>query len=91
MRFKKLKAVLATILSLGMLFPFANAFAENYGIIYDGGEPLSAENIQIDPDLLSGLTRVGYGANAKFTLSDSPLWKKAYIMALRLIHQVVIK
>ena len=78
MKFGRIGTATVTVL-LGVFLQSTNVFAENYGIEYIGGEPLSADNVRIEPDLLSGLTRVGYGKGVQLTLSDSSLWKSAYI------------
>ena len=74
-RFKSLAAIFV----LAVLFvPSFNAFAANpYGINYEGGEPLSENNVQIAPEMINGTTRI-IGNSGRTELNLPTKWEKGY-------------
>ena len=70
----KIKTILITLITAFLLAP--NTFAANpYGINYEGGEPLSENNVQIKPEMINGLTRLTSTKGEKgIEFSDSDKW-----------------
>ncbi len=58
----------------------ANVFAANpYGINYTGGSPLSASNVQIEPELIDELTPlISFSGSTITTSSSSDRWEEGY-------------
>ena len=79
---KKGTVLAASALSVASaILPMAGVFAaSNYGIEYSGGEPLSASNVTIDPDLIDGLTELINASNDSVTVSNSSKWLDGYIL-----------
>ncbi len=59
--------------------PFVSA-VNPYGIEYTGGEPLSAENVQIDPDLVEDLTTLMQVDDISVVPSNSERIQQGYII-----------
>lgn len=78
---KKHKILAASALSIASaILPAMGAFAvENYGIVYSGGEPLSASNVKIDPDLLDSLTPLVTYTGLTAKASSSNKWQDGYL------------
>ena len=74
------KSILSLFLvAISTFFQVTNVFAEGgYGIVYQGGEELSGENVTIDPDLIHGLTHLlGRGTISNLP-NDATRWESAY-------------
>ena len=83
MKNKKLRIILATAMFFGASTLSPGVFADNYGIVYQGGEVLGEDNVTIDPGLIKSLTpllRHGYSTN---TPNGSTRWKSAYVKEIR--------
>lgn len=69
---------LATLL-MGASLSAPSAFAANqYGITYSGGAPLSASNVQIDPTLIGNLTTLMQSSGVEVGFSNSSRWQTGY-------------
>lgn len=78
---KKVKKIVAatTVAFLSTQLGGANVFASNiYGINYDGGAPLSADNVNIEPELLSEVVPLlnANGVSTTPTIPES--WEEGY-------------
>lgn len=80
MKWNKNGLVAALIMGVATLAPF-RAFAVNpYGIEYAGGEPLGADNVQIDSTLVDGFTPlIVMDERTTLEFSDSEKWEEGYI------------
>ena len=75
--FKKPSVAMLALLGLSLASP--SAFAESpYGMDYAGGEPLSADNVQINSELIGELSVI-VGTNKQISFSDSELWQQGYL------------
>lgn len=64
---------------MAILFSPPSFAANPYGINYDGGDPLGENNVQIEPELISGLSPIiEKNDGAKLVFSNSSLWQNGY-------------
>lgn len=80
----KIKKLMAAVLpALGVVVSTSSAFAANpYGIQYSGGEPLSSSNVQVNPELLEGLTPlIKWETSNDIVFSNSRLWENGYMLS----------
>lgn len=80
MKNKNIKIMGAALAVAGSVLSGASAFADNpYGIEYTGGEPLGANNVQIDPTLVNSLTPLLDGENVRAYPLNPEDWREGYI------------
>ena len=80
MKTKHNKSILTTLALASTLLASSAAFAVNpYGMEYTGGEPLGADNVQIEPGLIDSLAPIiRINDDKELTFSDSDLWQDGY-------------
>ena len=75
-KFKKL----AILLAIAYIVPSSIAIASNaYNIEYEGGAPLGADNVHIDPTLVNSLTTLMQMDDVTVRSSASNLWKNGFV------------
>lgn len=73
--------ILAAAPLVGAALIGPNTFAANpYNIEYSGGQPLGADNVQINPTLINDLSPLLSRINNKSDLSDASKWESGYMM-----------
>ena len=77
---KTIKIGTLALAVVGLLTQSTNALAINpYGIVYSGGQELGVNNVQIEPNLVEGLTPlIVSDNNLKVGVSDSSRWEVGY-------------
>ena len=79
MKNKSIRSLVAAAILASASLSAPGVFAANpYGIVYSGGEPLSASNVQIDPTLINGLTTLMKSPGVGVELSNSTRWQDGY-------------
>lgn len=80
MKNKKTRILAVSLAATGVLLCSPGAFATNeYGMEYSGGEPLGADNVQIEPGYVSSLTKLLEAGVVDTTFDDSEVWYGGYI------------
>ncbi|MBQ3436606.1 hypothetical protein IJG26_01465 [Candidatus Saccharibacteria bacterium] len=75
------KGIIAASMMLATASLSTNVFAENYGITYSGGDPLSDSNVTINPGLIDGLTPLFKSViPEETTYSNSSKWEDGYML-----------
>ena len=75
----KQKITAASLALVGVMGCTTGVYAaENYGITYSGGEPLGADNVTIDSDLIDELTPLVKVSNNDATITASDSWQEGY-------------
>ncbi len=79
MKNKSIRSLVAAAILASASLSAPGVFAANpYGIVYSGGEPLSASNVQIKPNLVEELTSLIPSSGVNTTFSSSSKWKDGY-------------
>jgi hypothetical protein len=73
------KALALSLPLLGSALASPAAFAENYGIVYSGGDDLGVGNVVEAPELINSLSTLMQHRDVTVTVSNSPKWQTGYI------------
>ena len=80
---KKYSSVVVVAILCGLVSPCVSVFADNYGIVYEGGEELGGSNVNINKELVSDLSPLIKEKNDYVDVfeSDSSIikWENGYI------------
>ena len=79
MKNKKVLLLAAAIALLGGQLSSLNASAYNYGIEYEGGEPLGSDNVNIEADYINSLVPLIHNDAISTTVSPKSSWETGYI------------